>query len=148
MPVRFTTMEARLSDNVAAPRFRTWLLAIFAALAVGLAMAGIYAVVSFVVNQRTGEIGLRMALGAASSDVLTMVLSDGLRMALAGLVIGLAGAFAVSRAFSTMLFKVEPTDATTYSTAVILVALVTVAASYLPARRAGRVDPSVALRHD
>ena len=89
-----------------------------------------------------------VALGAASGDVLKMVLFEGFRMALAGLIAGLTGAFAVTRFLSTMLFKVQPTDAITYSGAVVLVALVTLLASYFPARRAAQVDPSVALRQE
>jgi predicted permease len=148
MPVKFTTMEARLSENVAAPRFRSLLVGCFAALAVGLAMAGIYAVVSFLVNQRTNEIGLRVALGAGSGDVLRMVLSEGFRMSFVGLILGLAGAFAAGRSISTMLFNVKSIDLATYLSAIAIVMLVTLVASYFPARRAARIDPSVALRQE
>jgi putative ABC transport system permease protein len=148
MPVKFTTMETRLSENVAAPRFRSLLVGSFAALAVVLAMAGIYAVVSFLVNQRTNEIGLRVALGAAAGDVQRMVLSEGFRMAAVGLVLGLAGAVAAGRFISTMLFNVKSTDVVTYVAAIAIVTLVTLVASYFPARRAARIDPSVALRQE
>jgi predicted permease len=148
MPVKFTTMEARLSENVAAPRFRSLLVGCFAALAVGLAMAGIYAVVSFLVNQRTNEIGLRVALGAGSSDILRMVLSEGFRMSVVGLILGLTGAFAAGRSISTMLFNVKSADAVTYLSAIAIVMLLTLVASYFPARRAARIDPSVALRQE
>ena len=147
VPVKITTFEDRLSQNVAAARFRTLLLAIFAAFAVALAMAGVYGVVSFTVNQRTPEIGLRMALGAGSRDVLKMVLLQGVRLAIIGLAVGLTGAFAASRLLSTMLFSVKPTDPLTYGAVTGLMALVTLAASYVPAHRAARVDPVVALRH-
>jgi putative ABC transport system permease protein len=148
MPVKFTTMETRLSENVAAPRFRSLLVGSFAALAVVLAMAGIYAVVSFLVNQRTNEIGLRVALGAASGDVQRMVLSEGIRMAAVGLVLGMAGAVAAGRFISTLLFNVKSTDVVTYVSAIAIVTLVTLVASYFPARRAARIDPSVALRQE
>ncbi len=94
MPVKFTTMEARMWDNVVVPRFRTLLLAIFAAIAVVLAIAGVYGVVSLLVNQRSQEIGLRKALGASTCQVINMVLSQGLRLAVIGLVLGLVGAAA------------------------------------------------------
>jgi ABC-type lipoprotein release transport system permease subunit len=148
VPVKITSFEDRLSQNVAAPRFRTLLLAIFAALALALAMAGVYGMVSFAVNQRTPEIGLRIALGAGSRDVLKMVLFQGVRLAIIGVAVGLTGAFAASRLLSTMLFSVKPTDPLTYGAVTGLIALVTLAASYVPARRAARVDPVVALRHD
>jgi predicted permease len=148
MPVKFTTMEARLSENVAAPRFRSLLVGSFAALAVILAMAGIYAVVSFLVNQRTNEIGLRVALGAGAGDVQKMVLSEGFRMAVVGLVLGVAGAVAAGRFVSMMLFNVKSTDTVTYVSAVAIVTVVTLVASYFPARRAARIDPSVALRQE
>jgi ABC-type antimicrobial peptide transport system permease subunit len=148
MPVKFTTMEARLSENVAPSLFRTLLLSIFAGVAIGLAVAGIYAVTSFAVHQRVNEIGLRMALGAASHDVVKMVLAEGVRMAIAGLALGLGGAILITRLISTMLFNVKPTDAIAYSATVALVMAVTVLAAYFPARRAARVNPSVALRHE
>ncbi|HEY7336071.1 MAG TPA: ABC transporter permease [Bryobacteraceae bacterium] len=148
VPVKITTFEDRLSQNVAAPRFRTLLLAIFATIAVALAMAGVYGVVSFMVNQRTPEIGLRIALGAGSRGVLKMVLLQGVRLVIAGLAVGLAGAFAASRLLGTMLFGVKPTDPLTYGAVAGLMALVALAASYIPARRAARVDPLVALRHE
>jgi putative ABC transport system permease protein len=148
VPVKITTFEDRLSQNVAAARFRTLLLAIFAALAVALAMAGVYGIVSFAVNQRTPEIGLRIALGAGSRDVFKMVLFEGVRLAIIGLAVGLAGAIAASRLLTTMLFSVKPTDPLTYGAVTGLMVLVTLAASYVPAHRAARLDPLVALRHE
>jgi putative ABC transport system permease protein len=148
VPVKFTTMEASLSENVAAPRFRTLLLGIFAALAVCLAMAGVYGVMAYVVGQRSSEIGLRMALGANSADVLRLVLRQGMTLAGIGLAIGLAGAVAATRLLTSMLFEVKPGDQWTYAGVAALLALVALAASYLPARRAARVDPLVALRQE
>src|SRR5215472_7812371 len=124
VPVKITAFDDRLSRNVAAPRFRTLLLAIFATLAVVLAMAGVYGVVSFIVNQRTPEIGLRMALGAGSRDVLKMVLLQGVGLAIIGLAVGMAGAFAASRLVATMLFGVKPTEPLTYGAVAGMMALV------------------------
>jgi len=150
MPVRFSTMDDRMAQlpNVAVPRFRTLLLAIFAALAVMLAMAGVYGVVSFLVNQRTQEIGLRMALGAGTGNVMKMVLSQGIRMAVIGLLIGVAGAAAAAQSLESMLFEVKPFDPLTYVAVVALIAVVTVGACFLPAWRASRIDPMVALREE
>ncbi len=148
VPVKFTTMEASLAENVAAPRFRTMLLGLFAGLAVTLAMAGVYGVMSCVVGQRAAEIGLRMALGATPGKVMAMVLRQGLIMAGIGLTIGLGGALAATRVLTTMLFEVKPGDAATYVAVTLLLGLVAMAASYFPARRATRVDPLSALRQD
>jgi predicted permease len=148
MPVRFTTMDDRMSQIVAAPRFRTLLLTIFAAVAVVLAMAGVYGVVSFLVTQRTQEIGLRMALGAGAGRVVIMVLSQGVFMAAAGLALGVAGAIATSRFLRSMLFEVKPFDPLTYGVVASLVALVTVGACLLPAWRASRIYPMRALRQE
>ena len=148
VPVKFTTMEALNSEGVAAPRFRTLLLGIFAALAVGLALAGVYGVMSYVVGQRSNEIGLRMALGASQSDVLRLVLRQTLLLAGAGIVIGLAGAAVVTQFLTSMLFGVKTTDPATYAAVVGLLMLTALGASYVPARRAMRVDPMVALRYE
>jgi putative ABC transport system permease protein len=148
VPVKFTTMEASLAENTAAPRFRTLLLGLFAGLAVILAMAGVYGVMAYTVGQRSSEIGLRMALGADTSDVLRLVLRQGLTLAAIGLVIGLAGAFAATRLITSMLFEVKPNDPVTYAGVAVLLCLVTLAAIYLPAQRAANVDPLVALRQE
>ncbi len=148
VPVKFTTLEASLSENVAAPRFRTLLLGIFAALAVCLAMAGVYGVMAYVVSQRSSEIGLRMALGASSGDVLRLVLRQGLVLAGIGLVLGLAGAIASTRLITSMLFEVKPTDPLTYCGVAAVLGIVALAASYVPALRATKVDPLVALRQE
>jgi ABC-type lipoprotein release transport system permease subunit len=148
VPVKFTTMEALNSEGVAAPRFRTLLLGIFAGLAVSLALAGVYGVMSYVVGQRSNEIGLRMALGASRGDVLRLVLRQTLLLAGAGIVIGLAGAAAVTQFLTSILFGVKATDPATYAAVVALVVLTAVGASYIPARRAMRVDPMAALRYE
>jgi len=148
VPVTFTTLETAVSENVAAPRFRTLLLGIFAALAVSLAMAGVYGVMAYVVSQRTNEIGLRMALGASTGDVLSLVLRQAMALAGIGLVLGLAGAAAASRLLTSMLFEVKPGDPATYATVVVLIGAIALAASYIPARRAARVDPLLALRQE
>ncbi len=148
VPVKFTTLETVLSEDVAAPRFRTLLLGIFAALAVGLAMAGVYGVMAYVVGQRSNEIGLRMALGASPGKVMGLVLRQGLLLAAIGLAIGLAGAVALTRLLAGMLFEVKPGDPMTYAGVVVLLAVVALAASYIPARRATKVDPLIALRQE
>jgi putative ABC transport system permease protein len=148
VPVKFKTMEASLSESVAAPRFRTLLFLVFAGLAVCLAMAGVYGVMAYVVGQRLSEIGLRMALGASQGNVLGMVLKQGLALACAGLVLGLAGAFAATRLLTSFLFEVKPGDPLTYLGVAALLAVVAMAASYLPARRATQVDPLEALRQE
>jgi putative ABC transport system permease protein len=147
-PVKFTTMEGRLAENVAQPRFRTLLLTAFAALAVLLAMAGVYGVMTCVVGQRAGEIGLRMALGASQGNVLKLVLRQGLVLTCVGVAIGLAGAVAATRLLGSMLFAVKATDPLTYAGVAALLVLVALGASYIPARRAARVDPVVALRQE
>ena len=148
VPVRFSTLEDAVSENVAAPRFRTLLLGIFAAIAVCLAMAGVYGVLAYTVGQRTNEIGLRMALGATPASVLRLVLWQGLVFAGLGLAFGLAGALAATRLLTSMLFEVKPDDPIIYVGAAVLLGAVALAASYLPARRAAKVDPMVALRHE
>src|SRR2546423_4043939 len=142
---------APLSQMVAAttsqPRFFTLLLGIFGGLAVVLAAVGAYGVLAYTVRQRTNELGIRMALGAQPSAVLSMVLSQGIRAALAGLGIGILGALLTTRLLASLLFGVRANDPLTFITAGILLSLVAVLASYLPARRATKVDPMVALRY-
>jgi ABC-type antimicrobial peptide transport system permease subunit len=148
VPVRFTTLEASLAENVAAPRFRMLLFAIFAALAACLAVAGVYGVMAYVVGQRSNEIGLRMALGASSRSVLGLILSQGLVLASWGLALGLAAAVATARLLTTMLFQVKPNDTQVYLAVAVLLGIVALLASYVPARRASKIDPLVAIRQE
>jgi putative ABC transport system permease protein len=148
VPMKFTTMEAMLSENIAAPRFRTVLFAVFAGLGVCLAMAGIYGVMAFTVGRRSNEIGLRIALGASTGSVVRLILGQGLALAGIGLVLGLAASIASTRLLRSMLFQVQPNDPTVYIAVALLVGLVTLAAGYLPASRAAKIDPLVALRQE
>lgn len=148
VPVKFTSMDELLSENTAAPRFRMLLLGLFAVIAVCLAMAGVYGVMAYAVGQRAGEIGLRMALGARTSDVLRLVLRQGMALTGIGLAVGLIAAVAAARLVASMLFEVKAGDPATYIGVAALLGLVSLAASYIPARRAARVDPVSALRQE
>jgi putative ABC transport system permease protein len=148
MAVRFTTLDEMVSDSVAAPRFRTFLAGTFAVLALLLAMAGIYGVMSYVVTQRTSELGLRMALGAARGDVIGLVLSRAALLAAAGLAIGAGLSLAVSRLIGAMLFGLTATDPATYALVLLSVAGIAILAAVGPAWRASRIDPMVALRQE
>jgi putative ABC transport system permease protein len=143
---RVKTMEQVVSDTMIVQRFTTWLLAVFAGIALALAAAGIYGVISYSVSQRTHEIGIRMALGAEQRDVLKLVVGQGMVPALIGLAIGVAGAIGLSRFMSSFLFNVSVTDPVTFAVIATLLFMVAVAACYLPARRAAKVDPMEALR--
>jgi predicted permease len=148
VPVRFTTMEATLSETVAVPRFRSLLFGLFAGLAVCLAMAGVYGVMAYAVSQRSNEIGLRIALGASTGSVLRLILGQGLALAGLGLALGLAAAIAGTRLLTTMLFQVQPNDPLVYLAVTVLLGVVTLAASYFPASRAAKIDPLAALRQE
>ncbi len=142
------TMEEIVRNSLAARRFSMFLLGLFAGLALLLSSIGVYGVISSLVGQRTHEIGIRMALGARRADVLRLMLGEGLKMAGVGVLIGLAAAFATTRLMSNMLFGVEATDPLTFAAVAALLTSVALAASFVPARRATRVDPIVALRHE
>ncbi|MBI3667917.1 MAG: ABC transporter permease, partial [Acidobacteria bacterium] len=142
------TMERWMAESVGARRFAVLLLALFAGVALLLAAVGIYGVMSYSVTQRTHEIGIRMALGARRGDVLLQFVGDALRMALLGVGIGLLGALAVSRLLQSLLFGITARDPWTFAAVTALLAAVAVAASVIPARRATRVDPIVALRYE
>jgi len=148
VPMKFTTMEAMLSENVAAPRFRTLLFAVFAGLAVCLAMAGVYGVMAYAVGQRSNEIGLRIALGASTGSVLRLIIGQGLVLAGLGLALGLAAAVAGTRLLTSMLFQVKPNDPLVYLAVASLLGIVALVASYVPARRASRIDPLTAIRQE
>jgi putative ABC transport system permease protein len=137
-----------LSDSLAASRFVMALLAGFALLGLALATVGVYGVVAGSVERRTGEIGLRLAVGADSSDVLRMVLGQAARLAAAGVTLGLLAAFALTRVMQTLLYEVSPTDPATFAAVAAVLALATLLASYLPARRAARLDPATVLREE
>jgi putative ABC transport system permease protein len=146
VPLAFTTMEERVARSVEDPTFRTLLFLTFAAFAVCLAVAGVYGVMAYAVQQRSREIGLRIALGASRTAVLRLILGQGLVLAGAGLFIGLAGAVASARVLRTVLFEVQPIDVQVYLGVALLLTVVALAAGYLPARRASVLDPAQVLK--
>jgi predicted permease len=148
IPMKFTTMEAMLSENVGAPRFRTLLFAVFAGLAVCLAMAGVYGVMAYAVGQRSNEIGLRMALGASTGSVLRLILGQGLKLAGLGVALGLVGAVICTRLLRNMLFRVQPNDPVVYLAVTVLLGIVALIAGYVPALRASKIDPLTAIRQE
>lgn len=145
---KITTMEAIVSTSIAPRRFYMQLLGVFAALALVLAVVGIYGVVSYTVTQRTHEIGIRIALGAVERDVLRLALSEGVKLTLIGMVLGIAGALAATQVLSSLLFEVKPADPMTFLVLSLLLAAAALFATYVPARRAAKVDPMVALRYE
>ena len=142
------TMDDYISATVAGPRFNATLLVIFAGVALILTIVGLYGVMSYSVAQRTNEIGIRMALGAQTKDVLRLIVSQGFKLVLIGLGIGLAGAFALTRVIASLLFGVTTKDPLTFAAVAVLLALVALLACYIPARRATRLDPLHALRYE
>jgi predicted lysophospholipase L1 biosynthesis ABC-type transport system permease subunit len=148
LPVEEWTLEWLMSQSIATSKFQTTLLVWFATVALLLAAMGVYALISYAVAQRTREIGVRMALGAARRDVVSMVLGQGVRLAVAGVVIGLVGAYYLSKVLTRVLYEVAPTDPLSHVAAGIILGLVAALATYIPARRAATVDPVVALRDE
>ena len=145
---KLRSVEDVFAEAIGRPRLLAQLLGIFAGLAILLAAIGSYGVLSYMVTERRREIGIRMALGADRKLVLRMVLSQGLRLTLAGVVMGLAAAFAMSRVLASLLFGVRPSDPATIGAVVALIATVALVACYIPARMATRVDPMIVLREE
>ena len=149
MPIaKVRTMEQVMSEATARQNFNMVLLTVFAGIALLLAAIGIYGLMSYAVEQRTHEFGIRMALGAARSDMLRMVVLHGMRMAVAGVVIGLAAAYGLTRLIESMLFGVHANDPLTFAFVAAILTAVALLASYVPARRATKVDPIIALRYE
>jgi putative ABC transport system permease protein len=142
------TLSDYVNQQVEQPRMSATLLGGFAILALVLAAVGVYGVLSYIVSQRTREIGLRLALGAGRGEIVRQVVGQALLLAAIGLVTGLAGAIALTRLLRTMLFEVSPTDVTTFATVTVLLGVIAVAAGLVPAKRASDVDPLVALRDE
>jgi putative ABC transport system permease protein len=142
------TMDQEVSASVAGPKFNTSLLGIFSIAALFLAAIGIYGVLAYAVAQQTHEIGIRMALGAQPRDVMRLVLAQGTRLALPGIAIGLLAAFGLTRLMASLLYGIRASDPLTFAAVAIVLLLVALAACYIPARRAIKVDPMIALRYE
>jgi putative ABC transport system permease protein len=142
------SLQQIVANAVWQPRFNLIVIGLFAALALALAAVGIYGVIAYAVKQRTQEIGIRMTLGAQRSDVLRLVVGHGMKLTLAGITVGLGGALALAQVLAKLLFQVKPTDPLTLLSVVVVLTVVAFLACYLPARRASRIDPMVALRQE
>jgi putative ABC transport system permease protein len=141
-------MHRIISDRLASQRFSMILMALFAGLALIMASVGIYGVVSYVTSQRTHEMGIRMALGAERKTVMMMVVGQGLKLALMGVAVGIVGALVLSRFLTSLLYGVKPTDPLTFTAVSLVLIAVALLACYIPARRASKIDPMVALRYE
>ena len=148
MVYQIATLDKIISNSLTARRFSMILLGIFAALALTLSCVGIYGVISYLAGQRTHEIGVRIALGAQRNEVLRLIVGHGAKMALIGVAVGVAASLAVTRLMAKLLFGVSAYDPLTFLAVACLLILVALAASYIPARRAMRVDPMTALRYE
>jgi ABC-type antimicrobial peptide transport system permease subunit len=142
------TMAERIGQQTARDRFTSWLMGIFAGVALLLAMVGVYGVMSYAVTRRTQEIGVRMALGASRPQVLLLIVGQGVPLILAGILVGLGISFGITRLIATLLYGVTPTDAFTFAAVTALLVSIALFACWLPALRASRVDPLEALRHE
>jgi putative ABC transport system permease protein len=142
------TMEGRLSDSLARRRFAMFLLTVFAVVALLLAAIGVYGVMAYSVNQRRHEIGIRMALGAQPGKIMQMILTRSFLLVAVGVVIGIGGAFALTRFMASLLFGVSATDIRSFLIPTLLLAAIGLLAGYFPARRAAKVDPMIALRSE
>jgi putative ABC transport system permease protein len=145
---RIRTEEQLVSDSLSSRRFNLFLLGLFAVISLILAGVGLYGLISISTSQRTQEIGVRMALGAQTSTILKMVIGEGVLLAVIGVAVGLVGSFLLTRFLNTMLFGITPTDPVTFASISGLLILVALLASYIPARRATKVDPAIALRQE
>ena len=149
MPIdELRTMDERVAQSLAQPRFQSYLLGIFAAIALALTAVGLYGVIAYSVAQRTREIGTRVALGAGRGSILRLVVGQGMLLSLIGVALGLAGSLAISQLLRSLLFEVAPNDPLTLTVTAVLVLVVSLLASFVPARRAAAVDPMVALRYE
>ena len=146
--INVQTMEEIIAESLAARRVSMIVLCVFAALALGLASMGIYGVISYLVGQRTHEIGIRMALGARQADVLRQILGESMKMTVIGVVIGLLAAAGLTRLMANLLFGISATDPLTFAGVGMILATVALAACFVPARRAMKVDPIIALRYE
>jgi putative ABC transport system permease protein len=142
------TMEARLATSMSSRRFNLLLLSVFAILALTLAAVGVFSVIAHAVTQRTHEIGIRMALGASTGDILRLFVGQGMTFVAIGIALGLAGAWALTRVIANLLFGVRATDPLTFAGCALLLSIIALLACYLPARRATKVDPMTALRSE
>jgi len=142
------SMVHAVSETVAQPRFRAWLLSAFAFTGLSLTLIGIYGVISYSVGQRTQEMGIRMALGAPQASVLRLILREGVVLAVAGAACGLIGSFLLMRLLASQLYAIKPSDPLTLTGAALLMVIVALAGAYMPARRAMKVDPMIALRYE
>jgi ABC-type antimicrobial peptide transport system permease subunit len=146
--VRVNTMESLINDSIAQPRFRTWLIGVFSIFALTLACLGIYGVIAYLVTQRYKEIGIRIALGATSANILQLILARTFKLTAAGIFAGILAAFFLSRFLSSILFGITAHDAITFVAVPLVLIVIALLAGYLPARRATRVDPVRSLRYE
>jgi len=145
---RVVRMDHEMSDNIARPKLNALLLSSFAVLALFLTVIGVYGVTSMAANQRVREIGVRVALGADRSDILKLMVGNGMKAVVLGIALGLGASFALSRFLRSLLFEIEPSDPMTFAIVTPLLAVVGIVASYVPSRRATRVDPVGVLRQE